>query len=154
MKIIERKASDNKYLHRDFHISMNMLMEYICSNFGEDALTEYLVQFSKGFHKQRKEYLMKGDLVSLKKYFSDVYEKEEWPVEIILKDEVLTISQDSCPGISHIKKNGFEPIRQYIETYSTVYKAMCLGTSYAYSIENFDQDTGKCRQCFKRRTFD
>jgi len=30
-KVMTRKASDNKYLHKDFHVSMNILLKYITS---------------------------------------------------------------------------------------------------------------------------
>ena len=152
MKIIERKASDNKYLHRDFHISMNMLMEYICKEYGSAALIEYLVQFAQEFHSKRKECMQKGDLGCLEKYFREVYEKEEWPVQIDFKNDVIVISQESCPGISHLQKSGHKPIEQYIETYTTVYRTLCQDTPYEYVMESFNPDTGKCRQRFQRRS--
>lgn len=152
MKVIERRASDNKYLHRDFHISMNMLMEYIAKEFGTVALTEYLEQFSREFHSKRKECLQKGNLECLKKYFKDVYEKEEWPVHIELNSDVLIISQEACPGISYLLKNGHKPVEQYIETYTTVYKTLCQDTPYEYMMESYNFDTGKCRQRFQRRS--
>ncbi len=152
MKVIERKASDNKYLHRDFHISMNMLMEYICKEYGSSALTDYLVQFAQEFHSIRKECLQKGDLGCLEKYFKEIYEKEEWPVQIEFKNDELVISQEACPGISHLRKSGQKPVEQYIETYSTVYKTLCQDTPYEYVMESFNSDTGKCRQRFQRRS--
>lgn len=151
MNVIERRASDNKYLHRDFHISMNMLMKYICDEFGAEALTEYLKQFSGEFHSSNTECLKKGDLECLLKYFNDVYEKEEWPVSIELSDDVLTVSQKACPGISYLRKNGHEPVEQYIETYTTVYETMCKGTPYEYFMESFNNETGACVQRFQRR---
>ena len=150
MKVIKREASDNKYLHRDFHVSMNMLMEYICTNYGEAALTKYLMKFSKDFHKPRNRMLAEGNLEAVEKYFKDIYEKEEWPVEILLKDDVLIIKQKACPGISHIRKQGFKPVKQYEETYSTVYTAMCDETPYEYILERFDSATGACEQRFER----
>jgi len=151
MKVVDRRASDNKYLHRDFHISMNMLMEYIRDQYGPAALTEYLAQFSREFHSLRTEQLKEGGLGGLKKYFLDIYDKEEWPVSIELKDDVLIISQKACPGITHIVNNGYKPVEQYIETYTTVYKTMCEGTQYEYIMESYDPKTGACRQRFQRR---
>jgi len=151
MKVIERRASDNKYLHRDFHISMNMLMQYICDEFGVGALIEYLVQFSRAFHSQRTENMKTDGLECLRKYFTDIYEKEEWPVSIVLENDVLTISQDACPGIAYLEKNGHKPVTKYIETYTTVYRTMCEGTPYEYIMEKFTTETGACRQRFQRR---
>lgn len=152
MKVIERKASDNKYLHRDFHISMNMLMEYISKEYGPTALTEYLQQFSREFHSKRKESLQNGDLESLERYFEDVYKKEEWPILIKMKNDRLILSQESCPGISYLLKNGHKPVEQYMETYTTVYKTLCQDTPYEYVMESYDSDTGRCKQLFQRRS--
>lgn len=152
MKVVERRAADNKYLHRDFHISMNMLMEYICSNFGSAALTDYLKQFSREFHAPRNRCLKKENLKCLEKYFRGVYEKEEWPAIIALKDDMLVIHQKTCPGIMHIRKKGHNPIKRYIETYTTIYETMCEGTPYEYIIEGFDLNTGACTQRFQRRS--
>lgn len=152
MKVVERKASDNKYLHRDFHISMNMLMEYISKEYGPSALTEYLMQFSCEFHSKRKEDLQKGDLSILYNYFLETYKKEEWAVSIEFKNDILIISQERCPGISHILKSGYKPVEQYIETYTTVYSTLCKDTPYEYIMESFDPKTGKCRQRFQRRS--
>jgi len=152
MKIIERRAADNKYLHRDFHISMNMLMEYICAEYGSAALTEYLRQFSREFHSLRTKCLIKGNLNCLEKYFQDIYEKEEWPVSIVLNKDALTITQKACPGMTHLRNNGHKPVEQYIETYSTVYETMCSGTPYEYVLEKFDRETGACKQRFQRRS--
>lgn len=152
MKVIERRASDNKYLHRDFHISMNMLMNYIVAEFGATALTEYLKQFAGEFHSLNTEGLKKGDLECLLKYFKGVYEKEEWPADIQLCDDVLKISQDACPGITYLRNNGYEPVEQYIETYTTIYETMCENTPYEYIMESFNKDTGACVQRFQRRS--
>lgn len=151
MKVLERKASDNKYLHRDFHISMNMMMEYICAEFGEPALTDYLREFAHSFHSQRTECLKTRGIECLEDYFKGIYKKEEWVVDISLEKDVLVIKQDACPGIAHIRSKGFEPVKQYYETYSTVYAAMCEGTPYEYSLEGFNLKTGACVQRFKRR---
>lgn len=150
MKVVERKASDNKYLHRDFHISMNMLMEYIYDKFGSVAITEYLKQFSAQFHKQRKKDLLEKGLGSLKDYFEKIYSDEEWPVIIEFDDE-LKLEQSACPGITHIQKNGYKPVDQYIETYTTVYEELCSNTPFEYEMIEFDKQTGACRQVFRRR---
>lgn len=152
MEVFERKAADNKYLHRDFHISMNMLMEYISNRFGRAALTDYLKTFSKEFHKQRKTKLSTEGLSALKDYFEKIYSEEEWKVEIDFSQDKLILKQNACPGISYIRSKGFEPIKQYIETYTTVYHELCKGTPYEYEMVGFNDKTGACTQVFKRRS--
>lgn len=151
MEVFERKASDNKYLHRDFHISMNMLMEYICEKFGPESLTDYLKDFSREFHKRRKAELMKGRLDVLHEYFQRIYKEEEWEIKITITENELNLTQAACPGISYIREKGFGPIDQYIETYTTVYGELCEGTPYEYIMMDFCKETGACTQVFRRR---
>ncbi len=151
VRVMERKASDNKYLHKDFHVSMNMLLTYIYDNFGRDALISYLVQFAGEYHKPLNEQLRAGNRDALVSYLKDKYEKEEWPVEISVSETEVEVSQQSCPAISHIVDKGEEPCPYYRETYNTVYKTICEGTPYEYVLEYFDESTGACRQVFRKR---
>jgi len=148
IKRMERKASDNKYLHRDFHISMNLLMNYIYDNFGKEALIKYLKQYSGAYYKPLNQKLKTGDKEALIEYFRDIYEKEEWPVNIITKGNTIEITQDACPGITHIRSKGWKPCPCYRETYNTVYKTLCEGTPFEYILENFNEETGACKQIF------
>jgi len=147
-RIMDRKASDNKYMHKDFHISLNLLMEYIYGNFGESALIAYLEQFAVAYFKPLKQKLESGDLAALRNYFTDIYNKEEWPVRIFFSTNVLEIEQEACPAISHIRAAGGKPCPCYRETYSTIYKTLCMNTSFKYTLEYFDEETGACKQIF------
>src|SRR5690606_27892865 len=94
IKVMSRTAADNKYLHKDFHQSMNLLIDYIYNNFGKDNLIENLKQFTNAYHQPLNELLKAGDLNALADYFSDIYKKEEWPVKINVKEGHLEIEQD------------------------------------------------------------
>jgi len=48
---IDRKASDNKYLHRDFHVSADNGITYVGKKYGDEAVKEYLTQYAKSFYK-------------------------------------------------------------------------------------------------------
>ncbi len=150
MKIMERKASDNKYLHKDFHISMNILLKYIYGNFGKKQLIKYLEQYAKAYYKPINDELKSGRLDALANYFNDIYEKEEWDVTIQSNDDFIEIRQDACPGISHIRANGGLPCPCYQETYNTVYAELCKGTPFRYELKYFDKETGACKQIFRR----
>lgn len=151
IKVMSRKASDNKYLHKDFHLSMNLLMDYILKNFGEDKLIKYLQQYTSEYLKPLHEQMKTGDIDALAAYFKEIYEKEEWTIDIEQKDNELTVSQKSCPGIRHIKSKGSSPIPFYMETYNTVYKTLCENTPFEYELVYFDNESGACKQIFKRK---
>lgn len=151
IKTMSRKSSDNKYLHKDFHITLNLLMEYISNNFGKDNLIEYLKQYTLEYFKPLHEKMKAGDIEAIALYFKDIYEEEEWTVKLRKDKNYITIEQASCPGISHIKSKGGVPIPDYIETYRTVYSTLCEDTPFEYELVFFDKETGACKQIFKRK---
>ena len=151
IKKMTRKASDNKYLHKDFHVSMNMLLKYIYESFGKEQLVQYLKQYTEAYFKPINNKLKSGNLDLLCKYFEEIYEKEECPVRINCTENYIEIEQDKCPGISHIRAKGDLPCPHYVETYNTVYKTLCMNTPVVYELEYFDEETGACRQIFKRK---
>ncbi len=151
MRIAKTGKNENKYLHRDFHVSMNILMEYILDRYGETGLKEYLTRFAKAYHKPLKVRLQKEGLAPLAEYMKDIYEKEEWNVKITMDDNRLEIIQQSCPGITQIRKAGHEPVKGYVETYETVYQTICEGTPFEYELIDFDGMTGACTQVFTKR---
>ena len=151
IRIMERKASDNKYLHKDFHIALNHLLNYIYDNFGEDSVREYLEQFANAFFKPLKSRLQTGDIKALEDYLKDIYRKEEWKINIIAGKNFIETDQDACPGISHLVSKGIEPCPLYRETYLTIYKTLCENTPFEYTLSDFNESTGACKQKFVRK---
>ena len=47
---MRRTASDNVYLHKDFHGALSAGIEYLHQRYGEDAVREYLRRFTLAFH--------------------------------------------------------------------------------------------------------
>ena len=144
-----RKASDNKYLHRDFHITLNILLEYIDGRFGKEAVVKYLTQYARAYYQPLREQLMAGDMTALSDYLTQIYQKEEWQVQIRTGDGFIELQQDACPGMTHIKASGNQPSPYYVETYRTVYETLCEGTPFQYELQHFDSETGACVQLFK-----
>ena len=42
-------------------------------------------------------------------------------------------------------------VSNYSETYNTVYKTLCKDTPFEYELEYFDEETGACRQVFRKK---
>lgn len=147
-KVMSINASDNKYLHRDFHLTLNILLDYIYKNFGEEAVIDYITQYSKAYFKPLKEQLKAGNTKALSDYLTEVYQKEEWPVQIHSEENGIELQQDACPGITHIRSLGKQPAICYIETYRTLYGELCKGTPFTYTLEDFNAETGACKQLF------
>lgn len=148
---MSKKASDNIYLHKDFHMALNNGLIYLHNNYGFDAVKAYLTEFTREFHAPLKERLIKEGLLVLREYFDEIYKKEQSKVEMILTEDELFVSIDKCPAVTHIKNNGQEPYEHYIETTATVYKALCDGTSYEFTLDSYDNETGRAQMRFSRR---
>jgi hypothetical protein len=149
--VTEKKASDNKYLHKDFHIALNLLLTYLYNNFGKDSMVNYLKQYSRAYYKPLNQKLKSGDKEVLVDYFKDIYEKEEWPVNITCHENSVEITQTACPAVSYIVQKGGKLCPYYRETYSTVYKTLCEDTPFEYSLEYFNDETGACKQLFIKK---
>ena len=149
--VMTRKASDNKYLHRDFHITLNILLDYLDVQFGKEAVVKYLSQYTRAYHQLLREQLKAGNMAALSDYLTQIYQKEEWPVRTHTGENFIELQQDACPGMSHIKTSGNQPSRYYVETYRTVYETLCEGTPFQYALQWFDNETGACTQVFRRK---
>lgn len=150
-KVMVRKASDNEYLHKDFHLSMNLLMDYIYHRFGKEQLVRYLQQYAEAYYKPLREELKKGNMDALLAYMKGKYEKEKWEVTFFADTGGIKMVQTACPAITHIKKTGGEPCAHYKESYHTIYTTLCEGTPFEYTLEQFDEETGACTQLFRRK---
>ena len=150
---IDKKASDNKYLHRHFHISADMGIKYVADRFGESAVFEYLVQYAKSFYKLLAEQVNKDGLTALEKNFINVYEKEEWTdyLHTCLKDDALTVKVDKCPAITYMKSEGYTPSKWYKETTYTTYKVLADMCNLDFVVNYYNEEDGSTEFVFTRR---
>ncbi len=151
LKILDVRAADNEYYHKDFHLSMNMLLDYILENYGNEGVIEYLNDFSKVYHKPLIDQLKKGNIQPLETYIKELYKKEKWEIKISATVDKLEFSINSCPGMTYILSKGKIPSTVYIETYRTVYQSICEKTPFIYELKSFDKSSGKSSHVFTRR---
>lgn len=150
---MERKASDNKYLHKDFHMHLNLGIEYLHQHYGDDAVREYLRQFALAYYAPLKAKLKENGLVVLLEHNKEIYSIEEAleDVEFALTEDELVIRVKKCPGVSHIKKSGMQLSPLYYELTGTVNRAVCEGTAFAFELLEYDRETGASVQRFYRK---
>jgi len=150
-KIMVRKASDNEYLHKDFHCALNLGLEYARRRFGDDAVRNYLCQYARSFHAPLIRDLRRRGLIALKEYFKNIYAIEGAAVRINCSKDELFIKTDFCPAVKHIRRRGFDVSPLFIETERAVHKAICEDTPFAFELVRYDKKTGRSIQRFYRR---
>lgn len=150
---IDRKATDNKYLHKDFHVTADIGIIYVGENYGDDAVKEYLTQYAKSFYKLLVEEVNKKGLKAIEDDFKNVFEKEEWTeyLHTELTNDSLKIKIDKCPAITFMKSTGHTPSRWYKETTYTTYKTLADMCNLDFTVNYYNEEDGSTEFMFKRR---
>ena len=142
-EVMTRRASDNEYLHRDFHGALSAGIQYLDEHYGEKAVRQYLRQFANSYYAPLKEDLKKRGLVALKEHFEKAYGREGGQVEMTLSEDELLMRVESCPAVTHMRKSGYAVARLFHETTRTVNQALCEGTPFSSELLQYDQQTGR-----------
>lgn len=151
--IMERKAADNKYLHRDFHVTADQGIRYIGEQYGDAAVVEYLSNFAAKFYSLLINDVREHGLSPLKEYFEMIYLAEEASDVLTtnLSDDKLTVQISQCPAVRFMKSIGHTPCPWYGETTKTVYKVIAEKSGLDFNLSYYEVDTGKTEFTFTRR---
>ena len=147
---IERKASDNKYLHRDFHISADNGITYVGENYGDDGVKDYLTRYTLSFYKLLAEDVKKSGLIALKENFENVYKREEWLecLHIELTETELKVKIDKCPAVTYMRSTGHTPSKWYKETTYTVYAVLAKMCGLRFTVNYYNEEDGSTKYIF------
>lgn len=148
---MHRTASDNEYLHRDFHGALSTGIEYLHEHYGEEAVRRYLWHFARSFYAPLTEALKRRGLVAIEEHFRRIYDLEGGVVRFTLSEDELRLEVVACPAVTHMRQEGYPVARLFRETTDTVNQAICDGTPFAAQLIEYDEDTGQSVQRFYRR---
>ena len=151
--IMERKAADKKYLHRDFHVTADQGICYIGEHYGTDAVVEYLSNYAAKFYSLLIEDVRKNGLLPLKKYFEKIYLAEEASevLTVTMTEDKLTVQVAQCPAVRFMQSIGHIPCQWYGETVNTVYRVIAEKVGLDFSLSYYEDETGKTEFSFTRR---
>ena len=149
-EIMDRRAADNEYLHKDFHGAMSAGIEYLHKNYGSQAVRDYLVQFTRVYWAGLREKLQREGLWALKEHFERIYEMEGGQIEIEFSEEQMTLRVQSCPAVTHMRKEGQAVAELFEETTKTVNEALCEGSEFCAELIEYDRQSGRSVQRFSR----
>jgi len=148
---ITRKASDNPYFHRDFHIALNYGIDYLHRKFGEGAVREYLAQFARAYYAPLKSGLKEDGLIVIKEHYEKIYKIEGAEFDIKFSQNELIIHLFASPAVMHIKANGHRVSPTFHETVTTVNKEICRDTPFECEVIEYEHENGAYRLRFFRR---
>jgi hypothetical protein len=150
-EVMRRSASDNQYLHRDFHGALSEGIEYLHERFGEEAVREYQRDFTRTYFSPLIADFHSRGLEALRDHFKHTYEIEGAPVEISINNDELILRVPYCPAVKHMRENEYRVARLFHETTKTVNEALVEGSDFEATLVEYDPQTGASVQRFARR---
>ena len=148
---ITRRASDNEYLHKDFHGALSAGIEYLDAQYGPQAVRQYLRRFARSFYSPLTEQIRRRGLEALREHIEAVYRREGGQVRITAGDDEMLVEVQACPAVTHMRQHGYAVARLFHETIGTVHRAICEGTEFDAELVSYDKQTGRSVQRFFRR---
>lgn len=149
---LRRQAADGPYFHPDFHGALSSGIEYLHTHFGEQAVRDYLREFTLTFHAPLRRALQERGLVALKEYFEAMYRREGGEAAFELSEDALIMRVAACPAVRHMRAHGYPVARLFHETTRTVNEALCEGTPFEAGLSEYNPETGAGVQRFTRRS--
>ncbi len=149
-EIMDRKAAENEYFHRDFHSSLNMGLEYVGSRYGEEELNEYLAQYTRHVYGKLLEAVRKDGLPALKAHIENTYALEHAPeaVELRLEGGRLEADVKYCPGVRHLRQTGREVSKWYVNSTTAVMQTIADSCGLTFEMGEYDPQTGRASYAF------
>ena len=150
-EVMRRRASDNRYFHKDFHGAMSGGIEYLDRQYGEEAVRRYLRSFTRKFYAPLIKEIKDRGLIALKEHFEKIYAIEGGKIKIESSKDELILHVAACPAVMHMRKQKHHVARLFYETTKTVNEALCEGTPFSAQLSGYDEKTGHSVQRFYRR---
>ena len=154
--VMERKASDNKYLHRDFHVTADIGISYVGEHYGDAGVREYLQAYAHSFYSKLASRIRTEGLSALSDYLSGIFEREERQsyIQTELSADALRVKIEKCPAIEAMRALGHTPSVWYSETTKTVYSALAEMAEVTFELVSYCEDTGAAEYIFRKKRFE
>ena len=150
-QVMRRQAADNEYLHKDFHGALSGGIEYLHNRYGEGAVREYLRQFAAAYYAPLKQAIRDRGLGALRDHYEAVYRREGGTVRFCGDGDELVVEVEASPAVMHMREHGYPVARLFHETVKTVAETICEGTGVAAELVEYDPQTGRSVQRFRRQ---
>ncbi len=152
VETMTRRASDNAYLHRDFHGALSTGLAYLESRHGPEAVRAYVTHFARTYYAPLTHAIRDKGLGVLRDRLETVYAQEGGRIRISFTEDEMLLEVEECPAVMHMRRAGYAVAPLFFETSRTLYEAILDGTPYASEWLRHEPETGRCAVRFFRRT--
>ena len=150
--VMDRKASDNEYFHRDFHSSMNMGIHYLGEKYGLADVQAYLTRYTENVYGKTITAVKDQGLVPLEAMIRDTYEKEKAldALTTVWTEDRLLVQVAECPVVKHLKATGRVVSPWYRYTTETVMQTVADCCGLTFTMDSYDEETGAAQYRFSK----
>lgn len=149
-EIMDRKAAQNEYFHRDFHSSLNMGVEYLGSRYGDGAVEDYLRRYTVHVYGREIARIRAEGLPALRALIERTYRLER--AEDALRFEEtgtgLGVRIAYCPAVRHLRATGRAVSRWYPETTRVVMRTLAERAGLDFALLAYDGESGAAHYVF------
>lgn len=152
-EIMDRRASQNEYFHKDFHSILNMGIHYVGEHYGKEALTEFLTAFTHHVYTPVLTAIKEKGLAAIQEKILDTYhrEKAEDAVETSLTGDTLTVTVYYCPAVRHLLDTGRTVSPWYPYTTTAIMQTLAGAAGCAFTMDSYDETTGAASYHFTKK---
>lgn len=143
-KVLHTTSDAYKYLHKDFHNSMALGLDYIAQHYGEEGLREYLTQFTLAFHKPLLAKAKQSGLAAIAEYLNWLYTEEEAAdaLEMQVTDNAVDVTVHYCPAVKHLQLKNRQVPACFDRATSVVYEVIAQQSGLGFEMLAYDHPTG------------
>lgn len=143
------RYQENNELHRDFHGTTNMTLDYMAEHYGVENLKKILRKTGHDVYKSIREKLEKNDSSELIEHLNWFFHRENAPYQLTVSENEIRFECFECPAQRHLRTLGL-PVSPYscLQT-SELNAGICEGTPWESSVEHIAP--GHCIQVFRRK---
>lgn len=143
-EIMDRRASQNEYLHRQFHNGVDQGVAYLGSHYGDETVVDYLQTFTRNFYQTLMTQIRTEGLGAMKAHLERIYEIEHASdvLSAQLDQNTLTVNISRCPAVSYMHEVGSTPSPWYSMTTRVVMETIAADTGYQFVMDAYDEQTG------------
>ena len=148
--IMDRKAGDNEYFHRDFHSGMNNGVHYVGENYGLEEVKAFLTMYTKDVHTLTLTNIEKQGLAAIEANIRSTYEKEKAlnVLKTELTDNMLIVTVSECPAVKHLRATGRKASPWYHYTTEVVMEVFAQKAGATFIMDAYDEQTGAAQYRF------
>ncbi len=146
-KVLDCKASDNVYMHKDFHGGLCYSIKYVDEVYGEDATKDFLMQVGHTYFAPLSERLKSEGLKALEQHWRKTFTDEGGSFDLRYADGTLVLEVQKCPAVAHLKECNQFVTERFCETTVVVNEAICRSAGYECSC-TYEPGKGQCVQKF------